>query len=345
MDTKRQIEILGIILANEAIGISAIMQNITGQISISTLNRELAKLKKDDFILIEGKGPGTRYKANLRGLIKANIDPSLFFKTDIDNRIVMERFNPFIIDTLQKMSLFSENEISALDKFTSLYRKKIKETNSINLKKEFERLMIELSWKSSQIEGNTYDLLDTEQLLKYNIPSAGNTAEEAKMLLNHKYAIEYSREQAAEFKNISVSKIIDLHSLLIKDMGISKTIRKRLVRITGTKYTPPDNQFIVEEGLEKLCSYINSNTNYYEKALAAVLLISYIQPFDDGNKRTARLLANALLMSANMCPLSYRSVSPSDYKKAILLFYELNNLEAFKEIFIAQYQFAVENYF
>ncbi len=345
MDTKRQIEILGIILANEAIGITAIMEKIAGQISISTLNRELSKLKHDNFILAVGKGPGIRYKANLHGLIKANIDPTIFFKINIDKRVVMERYNPFIIDTFKKMSLFSEKEISDLDKFTSIYRKKIKETNSINLKKEFERLMIELSWKSSQIEGNTYDLLDTEQLLKYNIPSAGNTAEEARMLLNHKFAIEYTRDQAEEFKNISVSKIVDLHALLVKDMGISKTIRQRLVRITGTKYTPPDNQLIVEDGLEQLCSYVNSNVSYYEKALAAVLLISYIQPFDDCNKRTASLLANAMLMSANMCPLSYRSVSPSDYTKAILLFYELNNIQAFKETFIAQYQFAVENYF
>ena len=345
METKRQSEILGIILANEAIGISAVMKKIAGQISISTLNRELAKLKKDNFIVSAGKGPGVRYKANLSSLIMAKIDPAIFFKTEMDHRAVLERYNPSIIDSIKTLTLFSETEILLLENCTSLYRKKIKETSATNLNKEFERLMIELSWKSSQIEGNTYDLLDTEQLLKYNIQSSGNTTEEATMLLNHKSAIEYSRENSVDYRNISVSKIIDLHSLLIKDMGISKTIRKRLVRITGTKYTPPDNQFIVEEGLDKLCSYINSNSNHYEKALAAVLLISYLQPFDDGNKRTARLLANALLMSANMCPLSYRSVTPSDYKKAILLFYELNNIQAFKQIFITQYQFAVENYF
>jgi hypothetical protein len=345
MDTKRQQEILGVILENEPVGISGIMEKISGQISVPTLNRELAKLKKSDFILPEGKGPGTRYKVNLNGLIKANIDATAFFKTDMDSRRIIQRYNPFIFDALKKTVLFTPKEIALLDKHTAIYKKKIGRTAKDNLNREFERLMIELSWKSSQIEGNTYDLLDTEQLLKYNIASPGHTKEEAQMLLNHKSAIEYTREHADIFREISVSNIIDLHALLVRDMGISKTIRKRLVRITGTKYLPPDNQFIVEDGLENLCRYVNTNANHYEKALASLLLTSYIQPFDDGNKRTARLLANALLMSAGMCPLSYRSVSPADFKRAVLLFYELNNITAVKEIFIEQYRFAVENYF
>ena len=91
METKRQSEIFGIILSNEGIGISAIMKKIAGQISISTLNRELAKLKKDNFIVSAGKGPGVRYKANLSSLIMAKIDPAIFFKTEINHRAVLER--------------------------------------------------------------------------------------------------------------------------------------------------------------------------------------------------------------------------------------------------------------
>ena len=205
--------------------------------------------------------------------------------------------------------------------------------------------MIELSWKSAQIEGNTYDLLDTEQLLKYNIPSPLHTKEEAIMLLNHKAAIEYTRENVDLFSQLSVSKIIDIHTLLTNNLEISKTIRTRTVRITGTNYTPPDNQFVIEEALQNLCIEVNALDNVYSKALVTLLLISYLQPFDDGNKRTARLTANALLMAANCSPLSYRSISPSEFKKSILLFYEMNNINAFKKIFIAQYQFAVGNYF
>jgi len=108
---------------------------------------------------------------------------------------------------------------------------------------------------------------------------------------------------------------------------------------------PPDSEFIIQEAMERLCVLLNSKKNIYEKALLAVLLISYIQPFEDGNKRTARLLANAILMNSNICPLSYRSSLPIDYKKAVLIFYELNNINAFKKIFIQQFQFATDNYF
>ena len=128
-------------------------------------------------------------------------------------------------------------------------------------------------------------------------------------------------------------------------MGISRNPRKRLVRVTGTKYRPLENEFQILEALEKMCDLINKKENVYEKALIAVLLISYIQPFEDGNKRTARLTANAILMSESLCPLSYRSIDSGEYKKAILLFYELNNISAFKQIFIDQYEFAVKTYF
>ncbi|MBK6903546.1 MAG: Fic family protein [Saprospirales bacterium] len=211
--------------------------------------------------------------------------------------------------------------------------------------KEFERLTIELSWKSSQIEGNTYDLLDTEQLLKYKIESGKNTKEEATMLLNHKYAIDYVKSHADLFNPLKIRDIEDVHAILTKDLGLPRNIRTRLVGITGTQYRPPDNEFQIREYLEAMCLEVNKRSNTFEKALLCILLISYIQPFEDGNKRTGRIVGNGLLMNGNKCPLSYRSVDTVDYKKAILLFYEQNSIRAFKEIFMEQYQFAVENYF
>lgn len=345
MDTPRQQEIFSIILKNEPIGISGILEKIAQKVSVPTMNRELLKLKEEKIILSEGSGPSIKYRVNLSGLISANINSEDYFKMDVDSRKILDKYNPAIFDSLKNVSLFAKSEITLLDKLTTSYQKKIQKTSTANYKREFERLMIELSWKSSQIEGNTYDLLDTEQLLKYNIPAPNHTEEETIMLLNHKAAIEYTRENADLFNQLATNKIIDIHTLLTQKLGISKSIRNRLVRITGTKYTPPDNQFVIEEAVENLCVSVNTIENVFEKALRALLLIGYIQPFEDGNKRTARLTANALLMAANKCPLSYRSISPSEYKKSILLFYEMNNVSAFKKIFIDQYQFAVENYF
>ena len=137
----------------------------------------------------------------------------------------------------------------------------------------------------------------------------------------------------------------EIHSLLIKDLNVGRNIRSRAVGITGTAYRPLDNEYQIRENLELMCDLINSKNNGFEKALLAVVLISYIQPFEDGNKRTGRMISNALLIADDACPLSYRSVDSLDYKKAMLLFYEQNNLTAFKTIFIEQNEFGVRNYF
>ena len=97
--------------------------------------------------------------------------------------------------------------------------------------------------------------------------------------------------------------------------------------------------------MEHMCELVNEKENVFEKALLVLLLISYIQPFMDGNKRTARIVSNAILLNFEYCPLSFRTVDSIDYKKAMLLFYEVNNITAFKKISIDQYIFAVNTYF
>ena len=165
------------------------------------------------------------------------------------------------------------------------------------------------------------------------------------MLLNHKEAIDFIVENPDFFSTISISKIEDIHGLLIKDLEVDKNIRKRRVGISGTNYKPLDNEFQIKEALLSMCELINKKENVFEKALLLLVLISYIQPFVDGNKRTARIVSNAALINHKHCPLSFRTVDSVDYKKAMLLFYEQNNIWAFKKIFIDQYQFAVDTYF
>lgn len=345
MYTKRQLYIFWQIFKNQPIGISSIMPLLEDKISTPTLNRELAILKKDSIIESDGKGPSLKYYINRRALTVFPLPIDEFFETEADQRQIFKQFSNEIFEILKSVEIFTEQETEYLENLTLKFRENLKQQTIVSYKKEFERLMIELSWKSSQIEGNTYDLLDTEQLLKYNVLSKKNSQEEAIMLLNHKAAIEYSREYAKDFKKLSIRNITELHTLLTKKLGVAKNLRKRVVRITGTNYVPPENSFLIEEYLEKMVKLVNSKKNVFEKALLTVLLISYIQPYEDGNKRTARITANALLMGYNCSPLSYRSISSSDYKKAILLFYEVNNLSAFKKIFMGQYEFAVNTYF
>jgi len=133
--------------------------------------------------------------------------------------------------------------------------------------------------------------------------------------------------------------------LLVKDLNISRNIRNTRVGISGTNYKPLDNEFQIREALEEMCKLINSKTNVFEKALLALVLISYIQPFSDGNKRTARIISNAILINNHYCPISFRTVESIEYKKAMLVFYEQTNINPFKRVFMNQFEFAVNTYF
>ena len=165
------------------------------------------------------------------------------------------------------------------------------------------------------------------------------------MLLNHKKALDYILENKDIGVFLTIRDIEDIHSILIKDLDVERNLRRRSIGITGTNYSPLDNEHQIREALQLMCDTVNSKENAFEKALLALLLISYIQPFEDGNKRTARIVSNALLTNHRICPLSFRTVNPFEYKKALLIFYEQNNLFNFKKIFIDQYKFAIKTYF
>ena len=211
--------------------------------------------------------------------------------------------------------------------------------------KEMERLSIDLSWKSSQIEGNTYSLLETERLLKEKVTASGKTKDEAIMLLNHKEAIDFIINDTVYLFPLDLSKIEKLHTILINGLGIETGIRTTAVGITGTNYKPLANEQSIRKALREMCALVNQYPSVFEKAFLLLMMISYIQPFADGNKRVARLLSNAALINQGHCPISFRTVDTLDFKKAMLLFYEQNNLTAIKKIFIDQYEFAVNTYF
>jgi Fic family protein len=165
------------------------------------------------------------------------------------------------------------------------------------------------------------------------------------MLLNHKKALDFVFENKSFFKKINRAKIEQLHKIITQELGITNNLRKTLVGITGTKFKPLDNQFQIMEAVDKLCDLINNTQSIFAKSLLSIILLSYIQPFEDGNKRSSRILGNAILIAHNSFPLPLRSVDENLYKEATLLFYEQNNLNLFKQMFLDQCHFSVENYF
>jgi len=165
------------------------------------------------------------------------------------------------------------------------------------------------------------------------------------MLLNHKDALDFIIAEPEYLKPLTIRNIEDIHSILTKNLGVERNIRKRGVGVGGTNYKPLSMQAQIIEAMQQMCDLVNSRENVFEKALFLLVLTSYIQVFSDGNKRTARIISNAILMEYGYCPLSFRSIKAADYKKAMLLFYEQNNITEFKKVFISQYEYAVNKYF
>ena len=315
-------------------------------IAIATIKRGLQKLVADHLITVSGKGKATRYQISPTYELLRPIDVAEYFRKEIDDRIIKTGFNHALMtEVLAKSKIFTDEEHEKLQKLQSVYLEKSQQLTSFEYKKELERLAIDLSWKSSQIEGNTYSLLETERLLKEKETAAGKPKDDATMLLNHKEAIDFIIEQADYVLPLKVRAIEDIHSILMKDLGIDRNMRKHRVGISGTNYKPLDNEFQIKEALERMCELVNSQHNIFEKALLVLALISYIQAFADGNKRTARIISNAVLISNHYCPISFRTVDSVEYKKAMLIFYEKNNIKPFKDIFFTQFQFAVNTYF
>ncbi|OGH72178.1 MAG: hypothetical protein A2921_00960 [Candidatus Magasanikbacteria bacterium RIFCSPLOWO2_01_FULL_43_20b] len=346
MLTQRQNAILEYLQKTKKAQQSAILTFIAtrfDKVSKPTILRDIEALLSSGLVEKSGKGRGVVYLSKNKNPFLFHFDADSYFKTPQDQREIKKQFNWEVFD--YPKDFFTASEFKRLETANNEYQKKRAKMNVASLRKEFERLTIELSWKSSHLEGNTYSLLETETLIKESREAEGHTKEEAVMILNHKHALDYILKSSEQFKILKGTQVRAVHSLLIKDLGIPDDFRSILVRITGTNYQPLDNRFQIEDAVKKIVEIINKEKNPAVKALLAVSFISYTQPFVDGNKRTSRLIANAMLLANDWCPMSLRSMDETAYKKAMLLFYEQNSLDYLKQLFIEQFEFAVENYF
>lgn len=315
------------------------------RLSLATVKRMLKNLVEEKKISVSGAARSTRYSIIRTNKLRSAVDVEEYFGKEQDERKINSRFNFEIWNELNTTPLFNTKELSVLNEWQEEFEMKVSKQSKETYRAEMERLAIDLSWKSSQIEGNTYSLLETEQLLKHSLTAAGKTKDDAVMLLNHKRALDFIFENQSYVWPLTVRAIEDIHSKLVNDLGVSRNIRRRTVGISGTNYKPIDNEHQIREALEKMCELVNRQTNVFSAALLTLMMLSYIQPFEDGNKRTARIVSNAVLIHHKYCPLSFRTVDPLDYKKAMLIFYEQNIATPVKRIFGEQFEFAVGTYF
>ena len=322
-----------------------ITKGLGWDVSPATMRRYLAALVIENALVSTGINKSTRYQISPVYNILSPVDVDVYFEKEVDERTIIEHYNFDILGTLADAPLFTKAEHEKLTGLQRQFKENTAKLSPAQYKKEMERLAVDLSWKSSQIEGNTYSLLETERLLMEKETASGKSLEDAKMLLNHKEALDYIIENPYYLQPLTVTKIENIHGILVQDLGVDRNIRTRRVGITGTNYRPLDNEFQIREALDGVCGLVNGCEDIFEKSLLLLVLISYIQPFNDGNKRTARIVSNAELIANDYCPISFRTVDPVEYKKAMLVFYEQNNISAFKKIFIDQFEFAVSTYF
>jgi Fic family protein len=313
------------------------------QVSVVTVARDVKYLVEKKLIKTTGKARATVYfVAPINPLLEyVSLDP--YFDNEAGGRNAKRKFEPRVIKQLY--DLLDKEERAEFEKGAAFFKERTKNTTSTAYKKELERFVIEFSWKSSKIEGNTYDLLETETLIKEHIEAKGHSKEEAQMILNHKTAFDTILQMRARLKKLTLSNVTQLHNVMVAGLEVTTGIRVREVKITGTAYTPLVGREVLDTNLRAIIDQINRTKHPAEKALVAACMVPYLQAFMDGNKRTGRMLANAILLAHDYFPLSYRSVDVNEYKKAMILFYEQNNLYHFKRIFIEQFRFAVSNYF
>lgn len=209
------------------------------------------------------------------------------------------------------------------------------------------RLLIDLSWASSRLEGNTYSLLETERLIAFGETAEGKDALETQMILNHKQAIEFLVESAEE-TGFNRFTILNLHAILADNLLPTPEACGRLrampVGIGGSVYTPLATPQLIEEYFERLLTKADAIADPYEQAFFALVHLPYLQPFDDVNKRVSRLAANIPLIKHNCCPLSFMDMPEEAYVEAILGVYERNRVDLLRDLFVWAIERSVKKY-
>jgi Fic family protein len=209
------------------------------------------------------------------------------------------------------------------------------------------RLLIDLSWSSSQLEGNTYSRLDTRQLIERGKAAQGKDVTETQMILNHKAAIELLVENidTADFDRYT---LMNLHGTLaenlLPDPDDEGRVRQHPVDIGGSVYRPLSVPQKIDDALDEVLDKARRISDPFEQSFFIMVHLPYLQPFADINKRTSRLAANLPLFRANLCPLTFLDVPVQAYSRAVLGVYEMTRVELLRDLYVWAYERSTQEY-
>lgn len=359
----------------EGIGIDALTRLVGSGISRRTLQRRLASLVVEGKLTTTGEGRAVRYQlspqltkirpaessSGARGEFELPLSTSgrgvqTLIRQPLGKRVPVGYRREFLNEYRPNRSRYLTPEIVAhlqrigrtpdAERPAGTYARHI-----------LNRLLIDLSWASSQLEGNTYSLLETKRLIERGEVVEGKAARETQMILNHKAAIEFlvevtSADVTHETSNASAPfdryTIRNLHALLsdnlLPDSGASGRLRSIGVGIHGSVYQPLEVPQLIEESFAQITDTLAAIREPFEQAFFAMVHLPYLQPFEDVNKRVSRLAVNIPMFQHNLCPLSFIDVPERAYIEGLLGVYELNRVELLRDVFVWVYERSAQRY-
>ena len=351
----------------DGVGKDELHQALAGKISQRSLQRRLSKLVAEKRLATTGKARALRYKlAPITGELRAALEPvRLIAQGEIYVPIspASQEIRDYVRQPIQQrkpvgynrefLESYRPNETWYLtpeirEHLHRIGRSPAAERPAGTYARDImSRLLIDLSWASSRLEGNTYTRLDTQNLIEKGLAAEGKDQSEAQMILNHKAAIELLVSQAGEI-GFNTFTFFNLHALLSENLLTnprdSGRTRDAIVNIDGTVFHPLGIPQQIEDYFRKILDKAGAISDSFEQAFFIMVQIPYLQPFMDVNKRVSRLGANIPLIQRNLCPLSFVDVPERAYVEGALGIYELNQVELLRDVFVWAYERSCQRY-
>ena len=333
-------DILDYIAAHPASGREAIRRGAAPKSSDTTVWRALKSLVDEGRLEVSGKGRATVYTIAGPAVVRAHLRtpynrrPPVIYNPEFLDAYVPNR--TFYIAKADRERLHGAGKPVGSPIKAGTYARRI-----------LEQLLVDLSWASSRLEGNTYDILQTERLIRFGEAVEGKDRKEALMILNHKEAIEYVVDNLEEI-SLSRPDLFGIHALLadglLADPAMAGRLRGTPVGISYSSYKPLDDAITIEEEFDILLHKAMEIDDPFEQSFFLLVHIPYLQAFVDINKRTSRVASNIPLLKADLAPISFLTMDDAAYIDGLIGIYELNNVALLREVFIDSYLASAEKY-
>ncbi len=332
--------LLEYIAAHPGAGREDVRRNVAPEVSSPTVWRALKRLVDAGRLEVFGKGRATGYSLAGSAVVRAHLQtPYNRRRLAVYRKKFVDRYVPnksFYLGRDDRQRLHEVGRPMPPERQAGAFARRI-----------LERLLVDLSWASSRMEGNTYDILQTERLIRFGEEAAGKDRKEAVMILNHKEAIQFVVDHLAEI-SINRLDLFGIHALLadglLVDPAMAGRLRRMPVGISSSSYLPLDDRFAIEEEFGALVEKAAAITDPFEQSFFLLVHIPYLQAFEDINKRTSRIASNIPLLKADLAPMSFLTMDDGAYIDGLIGIYELNNISLLREVYVDAYLASAENY-